>query len=201
MGSVNHKKQVLTYPIASGETCYAAENERTIYLQGDVETGFSLYGQIAGGGQASCVNLAQVLLEFAMTWNAPGDPSEARRQMQNFGGRIGQALGMRSAAAQPVNSALARAAVALEDVLLSLDAPIAFRHTNGQVRFHLHQSPLRVAAEATGMEREVELAHHAFSALCQSTVSAVSSELQLQLPNSPDAEHVISLTAPASNDR
>jgi len=51
MGSVNHRKQVLTYPIASGEMCYAAENERTIYLQGGVETGFSLYGQTAGGDQ------------------------------------------------------------------------------------------------------------------------------------------------------
>jgi hypothetical protein len=174
MGSVNRKKQVLTYPIASGAMCYAAENERTIYLQGKMESGFSLYGQIAGGGQASCVNLAEVLLEFAMTWNAPGDPSEARRQMQNFGGRIGEALGTQSATAQPVNS-------------------------DGQVRFQLAQSPLRAAAEVNGLEREVELAHHAFSALCQRTVSAVSSELQLQLPGSPDAEHIISLTAPASN--
>jgi hypothetical protein len=180
--------------------CYAAENERTIYLQGDAETGFSLYGQIAGGGQASRVNLAQVLLEFAMTWNAPGDPSEARRQMQKFGGRIGEALGTQSAAAQPVNSVLARAALALEDVLLSLDAPFAFRHTNGQVRFQLGQSPLQVAAEANGLEREVDLAHHAFSALCQSTVGAVSPDLQLQLPGSPNVEHTISLTA-ASNGR
>jgi hypothetical protein len=87
----------------------------------------------------------------------------------------------------------------LEDVLLSLDAPFVFCHTNGQVRFQLAQSPLRAAAEVNGLEREVELAHHAFSALCQRTVSAVSSELQLQLPGSPDAEHIISLTAPASN--
>jgi hypothetical protein len=113
MGTVDRKKQVLTYPIASGTMCYAAENERTIYLQCKMETGFNLYGQIAGGGQASCVNLAEVLLEFAMTWNAPGDPSEAHRQMQNFGGRIGEALGTQSAAARPVNSVLACAAVAL----------------------------------------------------------------------------------------
>ena len=199
MGSVNHKKQVVTYPIASRGMCYAVENERSVYLQGDVETGFNLYGQIAGTTEASAVNLAEVLLEFAMTWNAPGDPSEARRQMQKFGGRIGEALGTQSAAAQPVNSVLARAALALEDVLLSLDTPIAFRHTNGHVRFQLSQSPLRVAAEANGLEREVELAHHAFSALCRSTVSAVSSELELQMPGSPDAEHTISVTAPGSN--
>jgi hypothetical protein len=197
MGSANHKQQVLTYPIASGEMCYAVENERTVYLEGGAKTGFNLYGQIAGGTEASAVNLAEVLLELAMTWSAPGDPSEARHQMQKFGGRIGEALGTQSAASQPVNSVLARAALALEDVLLSLGAPFAFRHTNGHVRFQLGQSPLRVAAESTGLEREVELAHHAFSALCQSVVSAVSSELQLKLPGSPDAEHIISLTAPA----
>ena len=119
--------------------------------------------------------------------------------MQSFGGRIGEALGTQSAATQPVNSVLARAALALEDILLSLDAPCDSRHTNGHVRFQLGQSPLRVAAEVTDLEREVELAYHAFSALCQSTVSAVSSELQLQLPSSPDAEHIISLTASARN--
>jgi hypothetical protein len=201
VGSSDYKEQLLTYPIASGAMCYAAENERTIYLQGDVKTGFSLCGELPGGGEASRVNLAQALLEFAMTWSAPGDPSEAQRQMQVFGGRIGQALGTHSAAAQPVNSQLARAALALEDVLLSMEAPFAFRHTNGHVCFQLPQSPLRGAAEVTSTEREVELAHHAFSALCQSTVNAVSSELQLQLPGSPDAEHTISLTASANNGR
>jgi hypothetical protein len=195
MSSSDYKEQLLTYPIASGGMCYAAENERTIYLQGDVKTGFSLYGQLPGGGEDSSVNLAQALLEFAMTWSAPGDPSEAQRQMQRFGGRIGQALGTQSGAARPVNSLLARAALALEDVLVSMDAPFAFRHTNGHVSFELGQSPLRGATDVTSTEREVELAHHAFSALCQSTVNAVSSELQLQLPSSPDAEHIISLTA------
>ena len=99
MGSVNHKKQVLTYPIASGGMCYAVENERTVYLEGDAGAGHKLYGQLPGGSEASAVNLAEVLLEFAMTWNAPGDQSEARRQMQVFGGHIGQALGRQSAAA------------------------------------------------------------------------------------------------------
>jgi hypothetical protein len=195
MGSENHKTQVLTYPIASGGMCYTVENERTVYLEGDLQTGYNLYGQIPGTSEASAANLAEVLLEFAMTWNSPGDPSEARRQMHVFGEHIGEALGKQSTGDPPVDSALASAALALEDVLLSLD------HTNGHVRFQLDQSPLRAAAEATGLEPETELAHHAFTAICRSLVSEIDPQLQVQLPGDPNAEQTISLTAPATNGR
>ena len=201
MTGENAKKQLTTYPIGSGEMCYAVQNERTVYLQGDAETGFSVYGQISGGGEASCANLSEVLLEFAMTWNAPGDPSEARRQMQLFGGHIGQALATQSARAKPVKPGLGLAAGALEDVFRSLDASFACHGTQSEVSYHLDQSPLRVAAEATGLEQEAELAHYAFNAICQSLVSTLDPELRIQLPGGPNAEHTISVVSPASNGR
>jgi hypothetical protein len=201
MGSVNHRKQVLTYPIAGGQMCHAVENERTVYLEGDPETGYSLYGQIPGGTEASAVNLAEILLEFAMTWNAPGDPSEARRQMQVFGGRIGEVLATQDVQGKPVNCVLGRAAGALEDVFRSLDASFARRQTKSKVSFQLDQSPLHAAAELTGLKRETELAHHAFNAICQSLVSAIEPELQVQLPGGPNVEHTINVMAPTNNGR
>jgi hypothetical protein len=201
MGSANHKKQVLTYPIASGQMCYAVENERAVYVEGDRETGYSLYGQIPGGTETSAVNLAEVLLEFAMTWNTPGDPSEARRQMQVFGGRIGEALATQDVQGKPVNGVLGRAAGALEDVFRSLDASFACQQTKSQVSFQLDQSPLNAAAEVTGLERETELAHHAFNAMCQSLVSAIDPALQVQLPGGPNVEHTINVMAPPNNGR
>jgi hypothetical protein len=44
MDAANHRRPILTYQIASGQTYYAAVNERTVYLQGDPEAGFSLCG-------------------------------------------------------------------------------------------------------------------------------------------------------------
>ena len=201
MGSADHKKQVLTYPIASGGMGYAVENERTVYLEGDPETGYSLYGQIPGTTEASAVNLAEVLLEFAMTWNSPGDTSEARRQMQVFGEHIGEALATQSVQVKPVNGGLGRAAGALEDVFRSLDASFACCHTKSVVSFQLDQSPLRKAAEVTGLEQEVELAHHAYGAICQSLVGAIDPKLQVQLPGGPNTAHTISVMAPTSNGR
>lgn len=201
MAGKDVKRELVTYPIGSGEMCYAVQNERTVYLQGDPETGFSLYGQTPGGGEASSVNLAGVLLEFAMTWNAPGDPSEARRQMQIFGGHIGQALATQSARSKPANAGLGLAAGALEDVFRSLEASFAYRGTKSEVRYHFDQSPLHAAAEVTGLEQEAELAHYAFNAICQSLVSALDPELRIQLPGGPNAEHTISVTSPASNGR
>jgi hypothetical protein len=201
MNSVEHKEQILTYPIASMGMGYTVENERTVCLQGDSQTGFSLYGQIPDGGEASTVNLAEVLLEFAITWNMPGDPREARRQMQIFGGRIGQALATQSAQIEPLNDGLGRAAYALEDVLCSLDAAFACCQTQSEVCYQLDQSPLRVAGEVTGLEQEAELAHHAFSAICQGVVGAINPELELQFPGGPNTEHTITLTAPNGNGR
>jgi hypothetical protein len=179
---------------------YTVENERTVYVQGNSQTGFSLYGQIPGG-KAFTVNLAEVLLEFAMTWNTPGDPCEARRQMQIFGGRIGQALATQSAQIEPFNCGLGRAAYALEDIFRSLDASFGCHQTQSKVRYQLDQSPLHVADEVTGLEQEAELAHHAFSAICQSLVSAIDPELEIQFPGGPNAEHTITLMAPNGNEQ
>jgi hypothetical protein len=49
MDGANQGRPILTYPIASSEMHYAVANERTVYLQGDLEAGFSLPGQIPGG--------------------------------------------------------------------------------------------------------------------------------------------------------
>ena len=202
MDGANHGSPILTYQIASGQTYYAAVNERAVYLQGDTEIGFSLYGQIPGESEASSVNLAAVLLEFAMAWNVPGDASEARRQMQIFGRRLGEALADQRAQAEPANGALGRAAAALEDVFRSLNAPLANRQqTKNELRYELDQCPLRVAAEVTGMGREADPAHHALNAICQSLVSAIDPKLRIQLPGGPNAEHVIRVLAPASQGR
>jgi hypothetical protein len=44
MEAVNHKRPILTYPIASGKMYYVVANERAVYLQGAPEAGFSLCG-------------------------------------------------------------------------------------------------------------------------------------------------------------
>jgi hypothetical protein len=173
--------------------CYTAVNERAVYLQGAPEAGFSLYGQMLGGSQAYSVNLAEALLEFAMAWTAPGDVSEARRQMQIFGRRLGEALADQRTQAGSVNGVLGRAADALEDVFRSLNASFARRQTEGQLRYQLDPNPLHVAAQATGLEREAELAQYALNAICQSVVGALAPDLRIQLPNGPNAEQVIFL--------
>jgi len=199
MDGVDHRSPILTYQIASGQTYYAAVNERTVYLQGDPEAGFNLYGQTPGESEAFSVNLAEVLLEFAMAWNVPGDESEARRQMHVFGRHLGEALADQRARARPVNGVLGRAADALEDIFHSLGASFAYYQTESEVRYQLDLHPLQVAAEVTGMGREVGLAHHALNAICQSVVVALDPELRIRLPSGPDGEQVISLGAPTNN--
>ncbi len=201
MKGVNHMMPILTYPIASGPMCYAVVSERTVYLQGDPGAGFRLCGQTPGGSEASSANLTQMLLEFAMTWNMAEDASEAQRQMQIFGRRLGEALADQRAPTKPVNGVLGRAADALEDVFRSLDASFARRQTESELRYQLDAGPLRVAAQVTTMEGEAELAHYALNAICQSVVEALAPELRIQLPGGPDVEQVISVVALTGHGR
>jgi hypothetical protein len=193
MNRINHVTPIFTYPIASGPICYAAVSERAVYLQGDLEAGFRLYGQTPGGSEASSANLTQMLLEFAMTWNMAEDASEARRQMHIFGRRLGEALADQRAPTKPVNGVLGRAADALEDVFRSLDASFARRQTESELRYQLDPCPLHAAAQVATMEGEAELAHYALNAICQSVVEALAPELHIQLPDGPDVEQVISV--------
>ncbi len=195
MNGVNPMTPILAYPIASGPMCYAVVSERTVYLQGDLGAGFRLCGQIPGGSEASSVNLTQMLLEFAMTWNMAEDAGEARRQMQMFGRRLGKALADQRALTTPVNGVLGRAADALEDVFRSLDASFARCQTESELRYQLDPCPLHVTAQVTTMEGEAELAHYALNAICQSVVEALAPELRIQLPGGPNVEQVISVVA------
>jgi hypothetical protein len=201
MDNVNHSRPVLTYPIASGGPYYAVVNHRTVYVQGDPETGFSLYGEIPGGSEGSVVNLAKMLLEFAMAWNTSEDIVEARHQMQRFGKHLGEALAKQRTPAKPVNGALGRAAEALEDVFRSLDASYARRRTDSEVCYQLDPGPLHMAAEVTTSEQEVGLAHHALKAICQNVVGALDPELRFKWSNGFNAEQVISVVAPTGNGR
>jgi len=201
MDNGNHSQPVLTYPIASGGLGYTVINERSVYLQSDPAAGFSLYGQIPGGSQASAVNLATMLLEFAITWNAPGDPAEARRQMERFGRHLGEALAEQRAPAKPVNGTLGRAAEALEDVFRSLEVSFARRQTNSELRYRFESGPLETAVQVTTSEQEVGLAHHALKAICQNVVGALHPELRLKWSKGFNAAQVISVVAPTGNGR
>jgi hypothetical protein len=181
---------------------YVVENERAVYLQDDPETGFIIYGEIPDEGDATSVNLAEVLLEFATSWDAPGDQSEAQRQSEILGRHIGEAVADRIAQTIPASSGLQRAACALEDILHSLDVPFANQQqTRNKLRYELDQYPLHPTAEVTSTSRAVELAHHTLNAICQSLVSAIDPKLQIQLPGGPNAEHVIRVRAPTSEGR
>ena len=199
MDKVNHSQPVLTYPIGSGGMGHEWVNERTVYLEGDPETGFSLVGQIPGGSEGSAVNLARMLLEFAMAWNSSEDTVEARGQMQRFGKRLGEALARQRTPATPVNGTLGRAADALEDIFRSLDASFDRRQTDSEVQYQLKPGPLKTAVEVTTSEQEIGLAHHALKAICQNVVVALDPELRLNLSNGFNAGQVISVVAPTGN--
>lgn len=187
------KTSILTYPIGSGDMRYMLENERTIYLEGNAQTGYTICGEIPEAGAISRANLAEMLLEMALAWDAPREHYASPQQMEFYGRRIGQAL------AQAINQHASeqtiwqRAEMGMTSLLHSLN--IAYRREVGQgeLRYGIDHCPLCAAADASGIKNETETAHHALRAICQSLTQTIDPTLQFAAREGAETRHILSV--------
>lgn len=185
-----------SFHVASGDMFYGEVAEREVFVRDDPETGFHIWGEIAGTGEVANADLGHVLLEYAMTCAAQGDLAQAYRQMDRFGKQLGNRLAVCIMQCTPAETASHRAACALECVLESLDVHFTVEQSAGEVAYTLDLCPLCNKAEKTGLSH-VELAHHGLSALIGTLIHALDPELGVDLPAKPTMAQVFALHGPA----
>ena len=189
------KTSILTYPIGSGDMRYMLENMRTVYLHGDAANGFDITGEVPEAGEISRANLAEILLEMALTWDAPKDHPHSPEQMGNYGTHIGQALAQAVMASTPDSTIWQRAELGMTSLLHSLNLEYSDESSAGELRFGITHCPLCAAAEKTGIVSETETAHYALRAICQSLTQTLDSRLQFQSSSGEGTRHVLSVSA------
>jgi hypothetical protein len=188
------------YRIASGEMKYIEVNEREVHFRSDPQTGSLIWGEIPGCGESCNADLAQMILEYAMSCEACDDAAITEGLLNVFGKRLSESLAARIQQIAPTETALERAVRALECIHLSMNVPFSVERDNDEIRCRLDLSPLSEAARRTGIGGRLELAYRALYALYQGVAQTVDPGLSIRLPASPHlVDTVLELTlAPAT---
>ena len=191
----SHRRLVLTYPLGSGDRHFEVEEQRTVYLELNPEVGPRLIGEIAASGEKSDINLAELLLEFALFLEEVQDRDRVLRQVEFFGDQIGRSLAKMIQEDWPDLSLLEQAGRALDCVLFSMGARYTVRRVKNVLRYDLDLCPLKVVAQSKGRTLEEESSHQILMAICQSLVQAICPTIEVKIPGNSEAAHTIKVFA------
>ena len=181
-----------SFTVASADMFYSEVCQRDIYVRDDPETGFHIWGEVAGAGVGTAADLGQILLEYAMSVTAKDLPC-AYRQIDDFGKGLGEKLAVRIMQCMPADNSVSRAACALECLFEALEVQFVTEQNGEELCYTLDHCPLCEKARRIGLS-QVEVAHHGLNALCHSLVHALDPGLKVRLPRTPRADRVFTLT-------
>jgi hypothetical protein len=186
--------RLLTYNVASADMFYVEVEQRDVCICDDLSRGFRIWGEMHGGRSVATVDLCQIFLEVALSYQAIPDSDQARYKMGAFGKQIGQVLGQHIKD-NPLLEILTNPAVrALRCLLESMNARFTVEWIDNELRFAVDSCPIYKIAELTGL-REVVLAHYGFDAMCQSLVYALDPYL---IVSTSLETHIGQLVSPAN---
>lgn len=189
--------RLFTYIIASADMYYSEENQRTICICDDPKNGLRIWGEIPDVSDITAANLCEILLEFAMTCDAMCDPSQAVRQMEVFGDRLGRMLAGYIRDTMPVEKTTHLAACGLECIIESLGVDFTVEQDEIELRFILDHCPVDDTAKRTGF-RNVKLARDGMKCLCRSLTHTIDPDLIVNTPVESDVKQVFSVKFPAN---
>jgi len=157
------KRYILTYLFVrdrranaankNGGMGYIVKEEHAVYLSYDPKVGLIIYGELSNEGKVYGVDLAQVLLDFAMSRKGLEGWSDASHQMKLFGKRIGEAMADQVAQDMFETSTLQHAAHGLESIFRSLNASIDVQQKKHELRYEIAHCSLYLASDKTGSRK------------------------------------------------
>ena len=184
------------YCIASADMYYCEVNQREVCVCDDPAKGLRIWGEIAGEGAITAVDLCQIFLEYAMYCQTWRDLSQGYCAMQKFGECLGVALARYVQDNVPIGRAANPGAYALECVLKSMNTRFTIEQVGPELHFVVTGGcQVQETAERTRL-MEVELAHYGINALCQSLIKAIDPNLVVHAPLDARADHIFSVTPP-----
>ncbi len=190
MSTDSQATPIYGYIVRSGWPRDIPMYERTIYLDGDPNIGFRLWGKVVDENNTN--DLSEILLEDALSSELPGDGSASEQVVDGFGDAFGNSLARHIVEQTPTLSAEQRASLALKSILSSLNAPYTVETVAGNLQYRFAHCPLCDAAKRTGIQ-EVKLAHHGLNAFLQDTIHAIAPNMHVRMPIDRNDEHVFGL--------
>lgn len=186
--------ELCSYYIGSGDMYYSVEEKRTIFISGDAQNGFRIWGQLVDIENAPTVGLDLLLLEEVMTCEVPGHLNESEKLGDAFAVHLGRAVAKHIIERTPGETANTRADLSLQCILYSLNATWSTQDINGGKQYQLDHCSLCAAAKRSGIQK-VELGHHTLHTLLQSMAYTIDPRLTVHQPANHHAEHIFAIKA------
>lgn len=161
---------VFRYVVSSTEMRHIERAERCVYVGSDAAGLPLIWGEITDCGEACNANLADLLLEYAMSTEGSSDPSLWAEACRTFAEQVSRPVaGIASGVAAEPD---APAQSALTGLLRSMAPGDAEPDNSGGLGFA--DCPLCSTASAGGTQRVADRAHDLFLELCRETVRAAA---------------------------
>lgn len=161
---------VFRYIVSSTEMRHIERAERCVYVGSDAAGLPLIWGEITDCGEACNANLADLLLEYAMSMEGSSDPSLWAEACRTFAEQISTPVA--GIAAGDVAEPDAPARIALAGMLRSMAPGAAEPDDSRGLGFA--DCPLCSTASAGGTRRVADRAHDLFLDLCRETLRAAA---------------------------
>lgn len=192
MASGPNVRHLFSYTVASKDMFYSGIQERRICVWQDPDEGFQVIGEIPGQPLEECVDLCQILLEYALTCQSTGDALDARKRMEDFGRKLGEALAVHVEGKPPIEITESLGPCIMEHLLNSMQAHCTVDHVGAEWLYSFDRCPLCETALLMGIN-ETTLAHIGLNALCQTLIQSVDPSFVVRMPASNSMQLVFSV--------
>ncbi len=183
---------ICRYPIASSDMYYSEVGQRDVYALDDLLHGFQIWGELAGAGPETSINLCEIFLEYAMFCQTGYPEEKAYGLMESFGSGMGQAVAMYMQDNIFLNGFPNPGVCAMECVLETMKVDFTIHQIGSELRFIICDCPFEKTAGQTGLPQS-ELAHVGFNAMCQGLLQVIQPELPVASPVDERYDHIFAI--------
>ena len=169
------------YTIASFDMYYTELEQRDVFVRDDPVKGFQIWGQIAGSGAHTSVDLCQMFLEYAMYCRSWCNPGEAIYNMRAFGEQLGISLAKFIHETPPAEMNLNPGACSLMCLWEAMNIQFTVEQVGPELHFFFANCPLEEVAQRLGL-RDVDLALYGVNAICQTLIHIVDPHMEILTP-------------------
>jgi hypothetical protein len=185
-------RHLFSYTVASKDMFFSGIQERRICVYEDPCEGFQVIGEIPGQPHENCVDLCQILLEYALTCQSTYDTTDAQNRMEDFGRKLGEAIAIHVEGKPPIEITESLGPCVMEHLLNSMQAHCTVNHVGAEWLYSFDRCPLCETAIHMGI-CETTLAHSGLNALCQTLIQSLDPSLVVTMPASNSMELVFSV--------
>lgn len=172
-----------SYSIASKEMRYTEICSRDIFIRVDPKRGPIIRGEISGCDRGGFADLSQIFLEFGLSCEGCKDPKVAEKSVVRFGQHLGSIFVPTLHLVNSPISGFEKLRVALKCILNSINIPYTSNYSLEYIQIIFDKCPLKVAAQATGLNRGLLAARMGMFTFIDTVVQLIEPEYLLVPPS------------------